>query len=183
MLGSSRFEGLACQGWTKRAVAYVAAALLVVIVLEARSQWKPVPQGPQQPGSWSSFWHDGDCVFETGIWPFKTTATISSEVCVEQPHYRMTGWYEHLLNPNGDQPSPPLATAMEIGIDKGQTTATLARSFKEVHIFDFLERTQKIQRQIAAKGADYGSVVIHVRLPLAEPCVISPCPTHCRALR
>jgi hypothetical protein len=167
MLGTWRLANVAIHGWTKRALAYVGGALLCMLVLlladQWSKQWKPIPQGPQQPSAWGSFWQDGDCFFETGMWPWKTTANIPSEVCVEQPHYRTQAWYAHILNSDRQQPPPPLATAMEIGIDKGQTTETLARAFKEVHVFDFQERAEKIQRQIAAKGPDFGSVVTHVR--------------------
>jgi len=43
-------------------------------------------------------------------------------------------------------------TAMEIGIDKGQTTAKLASDFKNVHILDFEYRVQKIKQGIASSN-------------------------------
>lgn len=50
-----------------------------------------------------------------------------------------------------------------IGIDKGETTETLANAFKEVHVFDFQERTEKIQKKVARhgwwKGSEYGRVI------------------------
>ena len=53
---------------------------------------------------------------------------------------------------------------MEIGVDQGETTETLAAAFEHVHIFDFQDRAASVKRKLGWRtfwnGAGYGEVVV-----------------------